>query len=152
MKNSSIFDHTLLSLQISYRHYLHGSLLEDMIQENMSKFMDRMVKETGPFEPKQYISLMVFHQLYTVCFGERCVFNLYSVIIINLHFKPKWKSIFESVLQSEKLNKCHFYLHFCFYQSLTLLNHRISYWTIVVPDFQMTFLKWSNIYRFETFI
>lgn len=84
MNNSSIFDHTLLSLQISYRHYLHGSLLEDMIQENMSKFMDRMVKETGPFEAKQYISLMVFHQLYTVCFGERCVFNLYSVIIINL--------------------------------------------------------------------
>lgn len=95
MKNSSIFDHTLLSLQISYRHYLHGSLLEDMIQENMSKFMDRMAKETGPFEPKQYISLMVFHQLYTVCFGERCVFNLYPVITINLHFKPKWKSIFE---------------------------------------------------------
>lgn len=53
------------------RHYLHGSLLEDMIQENMSKFIERMAKETGPFEPKQYISLMVFHQLYTVCFGER---------------------------------------------------------------------------------
>lgn len=96
INNSSIFDHTLLSLQISYRHYLHGSLLEDMIQENMSKFIERMAKETGPFEPKQYISLMVFHQLYTVCFGERCVFNLYSVIIINLQFKPKWKSIFET--------------------------------------------------------
>lgn len=85
MNNVSIFDHTL----ISRSHYLHGSLLEDMIQENMSKFMDRMAKETGPFEPKQYISLMVFHQLYTVCFGERCVFNFYSVILINLHFKPK---------------------------------------------------------------
>ncbi|XP_078311733.1 steroid 17-alpha-hydroxylase/17,20 lyase-like [Crassostrea virginica] len=53
------------------RHYLHGSLLEDMIQENMSKFMDKMVKETEPFTPKQYLSLIVFHQLYTICFGER---------------------------------------------------------------------------------
>ena len=52
-------------------HYLHGSLLEDMIQENMSKFMDKMVKETEPFTPKQYLSLIVFHQLYTICFGER---------------------------------------------------------------------------------
>ena len=58
-----------------HRHYLHGSLLEDMIQENMSKFMDKMVKETEPFTPKQYVSLMIFHQLYTICFGERLVFE-----------------------------------------------------------------------------
>ncbi|XP_078311740.1 steroid 17-alpha-hydroxylase/17,20 lyase-like [Crassostrea virginica] len=42
-----------------------------MIQENMSKFMVKMVKETEPFTPKQYLSLMIFHQLYTICFGER---------------------------------------------------------------------------------
>ena len=58
-----------------YRLYLHGSLLEDMIQENMSKFMDKMVKETESFTPKQYFSLMIFHQLYTICFGEWLVFE-----------------------------------------------------------------------------
>lgn len=95
MNNVSIFYHTL----ISRSHYLHGSLLEDMIQENMSKFMDRMAKENGPFEPKQYISLMVFHQLYTVCFGERCVFNFYSVILISLHFKPAFQTKMKSMLK-----------------------------------------------------
>ncbi|XP_062572180.1 steroid 17-alpha-hydroxylase/17,20 lyase-like [Saccostrea cucullata] len=52
------------------RHYLQGSLLQDMVQENMNKFMDKMAKEREAFVPRDYINLIVFHQLYTVCFGE----------------------------------------------------------------------------------
>lgn len=128
MNNVSIFDHTL----ISRSHYLHGSLLEDMIQENMSKFMDRMAKETGPFEPKQYISLMVFHQLYTVCFGERCVFNFYSVILINLHFKPAFQTKMKSMLKHGSFFHFFFVL-ICFkIGSKSLINVTIIYMYVFI--------------------
>ena len=71
----AIFEWASSETYFLYRLYLHGSLLEDMIHENMSKFMDKMVKETEPFTPKQYFSLMIIHQLYTICFGERLVFE-----------------------------------------------------------------------------
>uniref|UniRef100_A0A8W8IS97 Uncharacterized protein n=1 Tax=Magallana gigas TaxID=29159 RepID=A0A8W8IS97_MAGGI len=53
------------------KHYLQGDLLEDMIQENMNKFLDKMSEEKGPFVFNEYVDLMVFHQLYTICFGEK---------------------------------------------------------------------------------
>ncbi|XP_011454186.2 steroid 17-alpha-hydroxylase/17,20 lyase [Magallana gigas] len=53
------------------RHYLQGDLLENMIQDNMNKFLDKMAEEKGPFVFKEYVDLMVFHQLYTICFGEK---------------------------------------------------------------------------------
>ncbi|XP_048746820.1 steroid 17-alpha-hydroxylase/17,20 lyase-like [Ostrea edulis] len=56
------------------RHYLQGDLLEQMIQDNMNKFLDKMAQEKEPFSFKYYSNLMVFHQIYTICFGEkRCV-------------------------------------------------------------------------------
>lgn len=54
-----------------YRHYLQGDLLEKMIQENMNKFLNKMAEEKEPFMFKEYVDLMVFHQLYTICFGEK---------------------------------------------------------------------------------
>ncbi|XP_048745587.1 steroid 17-alpha-hydroxylase/17,20 lyase-like [Ostrea edulis] len=53
------------------RHYLQGDLLEDMIQDNLDKFLKKMAQETEPFSFKHYADLMVFHQLYTICFGEK---------------------------------------------------------------------------------
>ncbi|XP_048745552.1 steroid 17-alpha-hydroxylase/17,20 lyase-like [Ostrea edulis] len=53
------------------RHYLQGDLLEHMIQDNMNKFLDKMAQEKDPFCAKDYINLMIFHQLYTICFGEK---------------------------------------------------------------------------------
>ncbi|XP_052704584.1 steroid 17-alpha-hydroxylase/17,20 lyase-like [Crassostrea angulata] len=53
------------------RHYLQGDLLENMIQENMNKFLNKMAEEKEPFMFKEYVDLMVFHQLYTICFGEK---------------------------------------------------------------------------------
>lgn len=55
----------------SFRHYLQGDLLEDMIQDNLDKFLKKMAQETEPFSFKHYADLMVFHQLYTICFGEK---------------------------------------------------------------------------------
>ncbi|XP_061194475.1 steroid 17-alpha-hydroxylase/17,20 lyase-like [Saccostrea echinata] len=53
------------------RHYLQGDLLENMIQDNMTKFLDKMAEEKEPFEFSTYANLMVYHQLYTICFGEK---------------------------------------------------------------------------------
>ncbi|XP_061194482.1 steroid 17-alpha-hydroxylase/17,20 lyase-like [Saccostrea echinata] len=53
------------------RHYLQGDLLENMIQDNMDKFLNKMAQEKEPFAFKNYVDLMVFHQLYTICFGEK---------------------------------------------------------------------------------
>ncbi|XP_061194480.1 steroid 17-alpha-hydroxylase/17,20 lyase-like [Saccostrea echinata] len=53
------------------RHYLQGDLLENMIQDNMEKFLSKMAQEKEPFIFKDYVDLMVFHQLYTICFGEK---------------------------------------------------------------------------------
>ncbi|XP_048740940.2 steroid 17-alpha-hydroxylase/17,20 lyase-like [Ostrea edulis] len=53
------------------RHYLQGDLLENMIQDNMNKFLNKMAQEKDPFCARDYINLMVFHQLYTICFGEK---------------------------------------------------------------------------------
>ncbi|XP_065926328.1 steroid 17-alpha-hydroxylase/17,20 lyase isoform X2 [Magallana gigas] len=53
------------------RNYLQGDLLENMIQDNMNKFLDKMAEEKGPFVFKEYMDLIIFHQLYTICFGEK---------------------------------------------------------------------------------
>ncbi|XP_061194481.1 steroid 17-alpha-hydroxylase/17,20 lyase-like [Saccostrea echinata] len=53
------------------RHYLQGDLLENMIQDNMEEFLNKMAQEKEPFIFKTYADLMVFHQLYTICFGEK---------------------------------------------------------------------------------
>ncbi|XP_048758699.1 steroid 17-alpha-hydroxylase/17,20 lyase-like [Ostrea edulis] len=53
------------------RYYLQGDLLEQMIQDNMNKFLDEMAREKDSFAFKDYVDLMVFHQLYTICFGEK---------------------------------------------------------------------------------
>ncbi|XP_022341319.2 steroid 17-alpha-hydroxylase/17,20 lyase-like [Crassostrea virginica] len=53
------------------RTYLQGDLLENMIQDNMNKFLNKMAEEKEPFFFKNYADLMIFHQLYTVCFGEK---------------------------------------------------------------------------------
>ncbi|XP_061194478.1 steroid 17-alpha-hydroxylase/17,20 lyase-like [Saccostrea echinata] len=53
------------------RHYLQGDLLENMIQDNTEKFLAKMAEEKEPFVFKEYVDLMVFHQLYTICFGEK---------------------------------------------------------------------------------
>ena len=42
-----------------------------MIQDNMNKFLNKMAEEKEPFFFKNYADLMIFHQLYTVCFGEK---------------------------------------------------------------------------------
>ncbi|XP_056018610.1 steroid 17-alpha-hydroxylase/17,20 lyase-like isoform X2 [Ostrea edulis] len=53
------------------RHYLQGDLLEKMIQNNMDKFLDKMAEEKDPFIIRNHVDLMVYHQLYTMCFGEK---------------------------------------------------------------------------------
>ncbi|XP_061194476.1 steroid 17-alpha-hydroxylase/17,20 lyase-like isoform X1 [Saccostrea echinata] len=53
------------------RNYLQGDLLENMIQDNMEKFLNKMAQEKDPFIFKEYADIMVFHQLYTICFGQK---------------------------------------------------------------------------------
>ncbi|XP_056004408.1 steroid 17-alpha-hydroxylase/17,20 lyase-like isoform X2 [Ostrea edulis] len=53
------------------RHYLQGDLLENMIQNSMEEFLVKMAQEKEPFSVKNYVDRMVFHQLYTICFGEK---------------------------------------------------------------------------------
>ncbi|XP_056018611.1 steroid 17-alpha-hydroxylase/17,20 lyase-like [Ostrea edulis] len=57
------------------RHYLQGDLLENMIQNNMNKFLDKMAEEKDPFIIRNHLDLMIFHQLYTICFGEKPAIN-----------------------------------------------------------------------------
>ncbi|XP_048736456.1 steroid 17-alpha-hydroxylase/17,20 lyase-like isoform X2 [Ostrea edulis] len=53
------------------RRYLQGDLLDNMIQDNMNKFLNKMTEQKDPFIFKDYVDLMIFHQLYTICFGEK---------------------------------------------------------------------------------
>ncbi|XP_055995738.1 steroid 17-alpha-hydroxylase/17,20 lyase-like [Ostrea edulis] len=53
------------------RNYLQGDLLEKLTQDNMTKVMNMMAAEKGPFEPKSHLDNIVFYQLYTLCFGEK---------------------------------------------------------------------------------
>ncbi|XP_061194486.1 steroid 17-alpha-hydroxylase/17,20 lyase-like [Saccostrea echinata] len=53
------------------RLYLRGDLLENTVQNNVNRFLDKMALEEEPFAFKSYVDLMVFHQLYTISFGEK---------------------------------------------------------------------------------
>ncbi|XP_062620092.1 steroid 17-alpha-hydroxylase/17,20 lyase-like [Saccostrea cucullata] len=53
------------------RHYLQGDLLESMVQDNAEKFLNKMAEEKEPFFFKDFVDQMIFHQLYTICFGEK---------------------------------------------------------------------------------
>ncbi|XP_061178421.1 steroid 17-alpha-hydroxylase/17,20 lyase-like isoform X1 [Saccostrea echinata] len=53
------------------RNYLQGDLLEKLTQDNMTKVMNMMAAEKGPFEPIPHLNNIVFYQLYTLCFGEK---------------------------------------------------------------------------------
>jgi hypothetical protein len=54
-----------------FRHYVQGDLLEKMIHNNMSKFLDKMAQEKEPFIIGNYLHLMMIHQVYTIFFGEK---------------------------------------------------------------------------------
>lgn len=60
-----------------WRNYLQGDLLEKLTQDNMTKVMNMMAEEAekGPIELKSHLNNIVFYQLYTLCFGEKCVYT-----------------------------------------------------------------------------
>ncbi|CAC5422196.1 CYP17A [Mytilus coruscus] len=53
------------------RQYLAGNRLEEVVHSSMKKCLSLMAKENGPFDPENYIDLMVFNILHAVCFGKR---------------------------------------------------------------------------------
>ena len=58
-------------LLFTSRNYLQGNLLEQLTQDNMSKVMNIMAAEKGPFKLKSHLDNIVFYQVYTLCFGEK---------------------------------------------------------------------------------
>ncbi|XP_076078827.1 steroid 17-alpha-hydroxylase/17,20 lyase-like [Mytilus galloprovincialis] len=52
------------------RQYMIGNHFEAVLHESMNKCLPLMLKETGVFNPENYIDLMVFNILNAVCFGK----------------------------------------------------------------------------------
>ncbi|XP_063402562.1 steroid 17-alpha-hydroxylase/17,20 lyase-like isoform X1 [Mytilus trossulus] len=52
------------------RQYLAGNRLEEVVHSSMNKCLSLMAQENGPFDPENYIDLMVFNILHAVCFGK----------------------------------------------------------------------------------
>ncbi|VDI02005.1 Hypothetical predicted protein, partial [Mytilus galloprovincialis] len=50
--------------------YLAGNRLEEVVHSSMNKCLSLMAQENGPFDPENYIDLMVFNILHAVCFGK----------------------------------------------------------------------------------
>ena len=66
--------HRKIALQ-AVRHYMRGQHLEKVVHESVSMIADKMVAEPGAFDPHLYSTLLMFHIIDTICFGESKPFN-----------------------------------------------------------------------------
>jgi len=48
-----------------------GIKLEKVVHESMTKCLNKMAEQNGPFDPQEIVDLMVFTILNSVVFGER---------------------------------------------------------------------------------
>ncbi|XP_062577837.1 cytochrome P450 1B1-like, partial [Saccostrea cucullata] len=53
------------------RNFLKSKVMDEIIEKNMIKFMERMSAENKPITPKEYLNKIQFHILFTLCFGQR---------------------------------------------------------------------------------
>lgn len=56
-------------------HYMRGQHLEKVVHEVVAMVADKMCEEKGAFDPHPYNSLLVFHLIYTLCFGKVKAFD-----------------------------------------------------------------------------
>ncbi|XP_071082986.1 steroid 17-alpha-hydroxylase/17,20 lyase-like isoform X2 [Haliotis cracherodii] len=54
------------------RHFMTGSRLEVGLERSLSKGIELMKQQTGPFNPHNIISLVVFNIINNMCFNETC--------------------------------------------------------------------------------
>ncbi|KAK3093488.1 hypothetical protein FSP39_016334, partial [Pinctada imbricata] len=56
-------------------HYMHGVILENMVNDVCERIVEEMAKETEPFIMSEYIDKIVIHMLFNMCFGRKCNLN-----------------------------------------------------------------------------
>jgi hypothetical protein len=47
--------------------------MDEIMEETMTKFMDKMASENQPFAVKDYLSKIQFHIIYNLCLGAKYV-------------------------------------------------------------------------------
>ncbi|XP_061167194.1 steroid 17-alpha-hydroxylase/17,20 lyase-like [Saccostrea echinata] len=55
---------------VALRNFLKSKVMDEIIENKMIKFMDKMSAVNKPLAAKEYLNKIQFHILYTLCFGK----------------------------------------------------------------------------------
>ena len=53
------------------RYYMMGEALEERVHDSVSTAIEELKKETGPFDPEDYVNFIVGNILTGLCFGGK---------------------------------------------------------------------------------